>query len=453
MNISKSCTLFTVSVAVLFFIGVDHRVTGTENSFVLDKKTKTAVISSINSLLLEKYIFLDIAEKMKDRLSTKLSKGDYNSVEDPAQFAQMLHSDLYEISQDNHFYIQFNPERARLIEALKSKSKVQIEEARRRLMEEDRFLNFGFKKLEHLTGDVGYLDLRSFCNPEYAGGTAVAAMNFLSHSDAIIIDLRKNSGGWPPMVQLLCSYFIAGTQEGRTLLNSFERRFDNSLEQFWTLAYVPGKRMFDVDLFILTSKNTGSGAEEFTYNMKNLKRATIIGETTHGSAHPVESVVIQDFFVMNLPTGRPINPISKTNWEKTGVEPDIAVPADQALDKAYLIALEKLLPNTKDKRQKFRLTWAMDGLQAKLDPLKLSLKVLQKFVGDYGERKVWLEKNHLMYQRTGPQFKMIPLKENLFALEDLDYFRIKFSLDEQGRITELIGLYDNGMSDVSKRIK
>lgn len=444
-------------LTIVFLVSIQnfnsHSTGETMQDAQIDSKTRAAIVKDIGELLIEKYIFLDVAERIKEHIGTRLKNGDYDSVDDPAHFAKVLEEDLYQISEDRHFHIEFNPGRAELIRAQKGQSEEEKERANRTLCEADRRTNFGFKRLEHLKGNVGYLDLRYFSNAEYGGQTAVAAMNFLANADAVIIDLRDTPGGYPNMVQLLCSYFIRGTREGRTHLNTFERRFDDSIEQFWTISYVPGPRMYDMDLYILTSKYTGSGAEEFVYNMRNLQRATLIGETTGGAAHHVEDVVIQDSFVMHLPSGRPINPISGTNWEKTGVEPHIAIEAEKAYDTAYLMALEQLLKKAEDEDQLFQINWALDGLKAKLNPVEIDEKTLGMYVGSYGERRVWLDNGELIYQRIGPQHRLIALRENLFGLEGLDYFRIEFVMDGRGNVKELVGLYDNGMKDTSKRTK
>jgi C-terminal processing protease CtpA/Prc len=94
--------------------------------------------------------------------------------------------------------------------------------------------------------------------------------------------------------------------------------------------------------YVLTSNRTFSGGEEFTYDLKNLKRATIIGETTGGGAHPVAGHRIDDHFTIGVPFAKAINPISKTNWEGTGVEPDVKVPAADALTTAQKLVKEKL---------------------------------------------------------------------------------------------------------------
>jgi len=412
-------------------------------------QTRAAVIDEVGRLLIEKYIFLDAAQRIKKHIDDRLNDGAYDALDDPILFARVLTNDLREVSRDRHFHVEFNPREADLVRAQESESEQEKARAFQAQRESDRQTNFGFKRVENLTGNIGCLDLRYLSNAEYAGQTAVAAMNFLAGADAIIIDIRDTPGGYPNMVQLLCSYFVKGTREGRTHLNTFQRRFDDSIEQFWTQAYVPGPRLYDTDLYVLTSQYTGSGAEELAYNLRNLERATLVGESTGGAAHPVRSVVIENDFVMNLPEGRPINPISGTNWEGVGVEPHVAVPAERAFDTAYLMALEKRLEEVENDNERFHVTWAVDGLRAKLEPVEIDEATLSRYAGTYGERTVRLEDGVLYYQRTGPAFRLIPLKERFFALEGLDRFRAEFVLDESGRAKELIGHYDNGMIDVS----
>jgi C-terminal processing protease CtpA/Prc len=165
-------------------------------------------------------------------------------------------------------------------------------------------------------------------------------MNFINGTDALIIDMRKNGGGNPAMVALVCSYLFGPEP---VHLNDLYWREGNRTDEFWTKKEVAGKRYLNKDVYVLTSKRTFSGAEEFTYNLKNLKRATIIGETTGGGAHPGGGFRINEHFGVFVPTGRAISPITKTNWEGTGVTPDISVPADQALLVARLMALKKTL--------------------------------------------------------------------------------------------------------------
>jgi C-terminal processing protease CtpA/Prc len=197
--------------------------------------------------------------------------------------------------------------------------------------------NCFFEKVERFPSNVGYLKFNAFPNPAVCGPTATAAMNFLANVDALIIDLRENGGGDPRMVAYISTYLFADA----THLNDLYNRKEDTTTQYWTLPYVPGKRLAGKPVFVLTSKRTFSGAEEFTYNLKNLKRATIIGETTGGGAHPVAGHRIDDHFMIGVPFARAVNPISKTNWEGTGVEPDVKAPADEALDVAKQMAAKK----------------------------------------------------------------------------------------------------------------
>jgi C-terminal processing protease CtpA/Prc len=162
-------------------------------------------------------------------------------------------------------------------------------------------------------------------------------MNFIGNVDAVIIDLRDNGGGAPAMVSFISSYLF----NERTHLNDLWTRRNNTTEEFWTQD-VPGKRLATQPVFVLTSSRTFSGGEEFTYNLKSLKRATIVGETTGGGAHPTGPQPIDERFMIAVPFARAINPITKTNWEGTGVEPDVKVAAADALATAQKLAAEKL---------------------------------------------------------------------------------------------------------------
>ena len=163
-------------------------------------------------------------------------------------------------------------------------------------------------------------------------------MSFLGNVDAIIFDLRSNGGGDPKMVAYLSSYLFAQ----RTHLNDLYERKSGKTTEYWTRLDAPGKKLADQPAFVLTSSGTFSGAEEFSYNLKNLKRATIVGETTGGGAHPTGSHRLDDHFLIGVPFARAVNPITRTNWEGTGVEPDVKVAADQALDVAIKLAVDRI---------------------------------------------------------------------------------------------------------------
>jgi retinol-binding protein 3 len=308
--------------------GVESKLTTAEMSVTID---------SVNAILQKNYIFPEVADKMAQSLKMNLKKGNYNSLVNPSEFARQLTKDLYSVSNDRHLSVNYNPQ---LIAAEKNAvtDEEKTKQENQRIMDLKRS-NFGFQEIKILAGNIGYLDLREFADPKYAGETAIAAMNFLSNADALIVDLRQNGGGSPSMIQLISSYFFSPEP---VHLNNFYFRPTNENTQTWTLPYVPGVRRPDIDLYILTSSYTFSAAEEFCYNLKNLKRATIIGETTGGGAHPTGSVIATDKFFVRVPKGRAINPITNTNWEGTGVTPHIQVSAEKALATAHAKALENL---------------------------------------------------------------------------------------------------------------
>jgi len=414
----------------------------------LDAAKKQAVVDEIATLFNRNYIFAETAKKVEEALRAKLKAGDFDKLATAPDIARAVAAVILDVSKDRHTGFAYDPAAAEDIRRLEGQSEEEANKVRERQLEEARRDNFGFRKVERLAGNIGYLDFRVFESPADAGPTAVAAMNFLAYCDAIIVDLRQNGGGDPAQIQLISSYLF----EEPVHLNDLYARAADRTENYWTLPYVPGARAAKADLYVLTSARTFSGAEEFSYNLQNLKRATIIGETTGGGAHPTRTMIVQRDFILRVPFARAINPVSKTNWEGTGVKPDIAVPAAEAFDKAYALAVEKLAAKTTEPEKKAEYDWILAGIQARQNPPRLDPKVLKTYVGLYGERKVTFENGSLFYQRTGPKYRLMPLTATLFALDGLDSFRIEFVVKD-GRAVELTGLYDNGERQPSPRTK
>jgi len=300
--------------------------------FKIDAAERTKAIDGAIANLNDYYVFPETAKKMEEAVREHQKHGDYDSMTDGITFADRLTTDLRAVSRDKHLMVNFSP--ARIPDTPPGPNPEAAAQYRKQMER----LNCGFEKVEQLAGNVGYLKFNFFANPEVCGPTATAAMNFLGNVDALIIDLRENGGGDPKMVAFLSSYLFGQP----THLNDLWERKTNMTQQYWTLPYVPGKLLTDKPVYLLTAKRTFSGAEEFTYNLKSLKRATIIGETTGGGAHPVSGHRIDEHFMIGVPFARAINPISKTNWEGTGVEPDVKVPAAEALATAQKLAIEKL---------------------------------------------------------------------------------------------------------------
>ena len=327
----------------------------------IDAAERALVISGAIKNLEEFYVFPDTAKKMETTLHQRNKHGDYNAMIDGFKFAEALTADLRGVSHDKHLSVIFSPQTlAEMPMAWPPALSPPPDEAALKWI---RSVNCLFDKVQVLPGNIGYLYFHAFMDPKVCGETAAAAMTFLGNSDALIVDLRENGGGDPAMIALISSYLF----DQPTHLNDLWERKRNTTQQWWTSPYVPGKPLGGkVPVYVLTSKDTFSGAEEFAYNLKNLKRATIVGEVTGGGAHPATERRLDEHFLMVVPFARAINPVSETNWEGVGVEPDVKARREIALEVAEKMALEKLAPSVSDPRQKDAISKELDRVNKEL---------------------------------------------------------------------------------------
>jgi retinol-binding protein 3 len=297
----------------------------------MDAAERKKVIDGVNTDLKEYYVEPAAAQQMADALKRHETNGDYDAISDGDAFAARLTKDLQDVSHDKHLRVEFSP-----FKMPPRTEPTPEDEARfHKQMEHE---NCAFDKVEILPNNIGYIKFDGFMDASFCGPTVVAAMGFVAHADAIIFDLRQNGGGQPAMVTLIASYLF----DKPTHLIDIYNRKENSTTQNWTLSYLPGPRLAKQPVFVLTAKRTFSGAEEFAFDLKNQKRATIVGETTGGGAHPVSGHTVADYFMVGVPFAKSLDPVTKTNWEGTGVEPDVKVPAADALATAEKLALEKI---------------------------------------------------------------------------------------------------------------
>jgi retinol-binding protein 3 len=297
---------------------------------ILDQTDHATIIQNLSEKLKAYYVFPDIAEDIVVRIQKRLEDGEYTQITDGELFSKTLTEHIRQVNQDKHLRVNWRPEP---LTEHEDPNQEQLEE----MHQAGSLDNYGLYQVTRLAGNVGYLDIRYFALPAWGGDTAVAALNFLANASALILDLRQNGGGHPAMVALISSYLFG---EEPVHLNSFYLRPQDIPQQFWTLPYVPGKRFGDKPIYVLTSKGTFSGGEEFAYNLKSRQRATLIGEVTGGGAHPSRSHRLHPHFEASIPFGRAINPITGTNWEGSGVTPDIPVAQEQAFQVAYRMALQ-----------------------------------------------------------------------------------------------------------------
>jgi hypothetical protein len=272
-------------------------------------------VSRIATLIEEGYVDPEAGKRVATHLRQELAAGTYRDLKEAEAFARALTDELRRVGQDLHFEVVVRSPQP----AAPAAAPDWLTLLRRR--------NFDFARVENLAGNVGYLDLRSFPPPEVAGDTASAAMAFLANADVVIIDLRENGGGTGDMVLFLATYFFAD----RTTLTRTYRRNENRVTDDRTLPYVPGRRLPSTPLCILTSGKTVSAAEAFAFGLQQTGRAKVIGERTKGAANAGRYRRVSDLFSVFVSNAHAMAADADKSWERTGVQPDIDVPAAEAL--------------------------------------------------------------------------------------------------------------------------
>jgi C-terminal processing protease CtpA/Prc len=291
--------------------------------------TTPEIVEAALSKLSEEYVFPERAATVASRLRGKLAGGDFNHLDGPELCAAVTEL-FHDVTADKHLRLIWSDEPQSL----------DPEDD-----DEDHFFmrsvadNHGIRRVERLDGNIGYIDTTLIADPRHGADMITAAMTIVARTHALIIDTRSNAGGSPAGVAYWCSYLFA---DDEVHLNDIYERKTDSTRQFWTLAWVPGPRYLERPVYVLTSSSTFSGAEELAYNLKTQKRAVLVGETTRGGAHPTEWHPLTQHITVTVPNSRSINPVTGTNWEGTGVDPDVAVPAGEAFDVAYQDALSKV---------------------------------------------------------------------------------------------------------------
>jgi hypothetical protein len=295
----------------------------------LNATERQRVVGAVIANLKQHYIDPAGAQKIAQTLLAHEKAGDYNSITDGAAFAALLTKQLRDVSHDQHLEVVYS--RNTLPDHAAGPSAERM--ARYRAAMEENHCTF--EKVQILPHNIGYLKLNSFPEPSICDSTAKAAMTSLNQADAIIFDLRDNRGGYPGMVMLIAAYLFDHPEYMYTPR-------ENTTELSWTRSPVPGNKLADKPVYVLTSARTFSGAEHFSYDLKMLKRATLVGERTGGASDVGSFHRIDDHFGIGIRETKSINPFSEPDWAVTGVEPDVQVNADDALVTAVKLAQTRL---------------------------------------------------------------------------------------------------------------
>ncbi|MFJ9692835.1 S41 family peptidase [Kitasatospora sp. NPDC101183] len=301
-------------------------MTSTTASPALDT---VALAESIAELVAGNYVFPDVARQLASLIRTRSAEGGYRTTS-AEELAQAVTADLRSVNGDLHLALKHHAEQ------VPREQGAAVLAAMRR--DFDANLS-GVPRVQLLDHGVAVLEIGPKVFPlDWAAQPLAAALSLVAPARALILDLRGNTGGDPDTVAFICGYLL----DRRTHLNTMLWRQGEVAEQSWTPPFVPGDRFGgSKPLYVLTSGNTFSAAEELAYDLQQLGRAEIVGETTRGGAHPREGWTVHPHLELSVPVGRAVNPVSGTNWEGTGVRPDVPCDAGSALDRALLLASER----------------------------------------------------------------------------------------------------------------
>jgi len=325
----------TVLVAILLASIASQAAAAGDCTPAVDADTRNAVLGKLASRLEADYAIPQTATKLAQAVRARQRSNAYGNITCAPELARRLTEDLYAIAHDRHLRVNYSfgpvPEGPP-----GPPTAEQIQQMRR--------LNGMIPKLEILDGNVGYIAVNGVPPVAAARDAVAAAFAFVHGTDALIIDDRQNHGGDPRTVALYMSYLSADPPH---VVNTFHWR-SGLIEQFRTTDLGELSYGADRPVFVLTSPETFSGGEELAYDLQAFRRAVVVGEVTGGGANPGGPESLGHQFVVNMPSGQAVNPVTGGSWEGVGVKPDVAVPAPQALTEAHRLAVERRISETHD---------------------------------------------------------------------------------------------------------
>lgn len=424
-----------------------------DNKF--DENQKINVIEKVLELIKDNYVFPNKYNQIEHEIRKKLSNKEFEVYNNFQDFLNYLNKTLQQAGEDKHLNISFGPEIVKQIkadiEAEKNGKKQVVQAYTPELLAWMKFENYGLKKVERIDGNIGYFKFDRFTDLGLAKKAIVGAMNFINNSSAIIIDLRDNGGGESEASNFIINYFFPDNKK----IGEVKFRKDKKAKEVIVKNDKDVKKFSnDVPVYILVSNKTASAAENVAYVLQQFKRGVVIGEQTSGKANPGELFVVNDFLYMMVPTGSGSITPSGTNWEGTGVVPDIRIDQPNALAKAITeicLRLEKSDPN---KEHKFLYSWIFDQYNFEFNPPERpSQDYINNIVGSYeGGNKIVYENDSLYFVgNTGIKRMMIYMKNETFMIEGRNDYRVTFPANPNSIDHYKIIWYDNTEEIVNKK--
>lgn len=406
---------------------------GQDRAATAETTDAVTVIAAVRKAIADNYVVADKRAAIDSMLAEGLVAGRYAGLA-PDALAQRVTDDLRRVANDKHLGMRHDPRIAAQMAAGGQGDEVADGAFFRNLA---RKLNHGVAEMRVLPGNVRLVGYHGFVwtGPESAAAID-QAIAFLKGGDAAIIDLRRNGGGSPEAVRYLASHFVAPDR----LLVRFFMRADPPTESR-SVAELPSGRIEDVPVYVLTSGNSASAAEEFAAHVRGFGFGQLVGETTMGAAYRNEMVAVPGGFVLSVSVGRPELP-GGGDWEAKGIAPHVAIPEAQALDRAHALALTRIAA-TAPEGERLALRWQAEAAAAKAEP-RTAPRSLAAYAGRYGVRTITQGDDRLVYRRDGGvETPLIALGDDLFALEADPETRIAF-VASGDRITGLDLLRANG---------
>ena len=405
----------------------------------LNHAEQQLLVERLEAVLNDNYVFPDRVPT----IALELEKLPSAKGIDAKSFAENLSKALVAASDDLHFFVGYDPDAVASLRRAKAEGHASTAEQR----EMERAANYGFRDARRLDGDIAYIRFDFFAEPQYAQEIAAGAMRFAAGSKALIIDLRYNNGGTLEMAQLLMSYLYPADKEQKFFQYYYNENGSRIERGQWNLAAVPGPRLPDIPVVILTGSTSFSAAEWMAYSLQKLGRATVIGKQTAGGAHPVSRVPIDAGFLLQVPIGQIHGPVDDQDFEGAGVTPDIAVPSSQALLTAQRVLLEKLASQG-DKAAR----WALVPVEFALSGKASDARTQDEAAGRYEGRKLLRTTDGLTYLwRERFTLALEPVGSDLFAVEGTDDYRVRL-VRTNGKVSGLERVWSSGAIQTYKRL-
>ena len=405
-----------------------------KNTASVKKQEITTLVDSIAKLVTKYYVSQEEGEKIADVILQKKASGAYDLIVDPDKLANQLTADLRSINGDLHMYVRYK-EGSTKPKTKKPSIKVDFK---------GKWSNYGFQEIKVLDGNIGYLKISHFTNWKNfkeAKKVVTSSINSLKNTDALIIDVRNNRGGFESIVAYLISYFYDGES---IHLSDYYYRYANQRYGVYTTVDVPGTKLPNIPLYILVNARTASAGESLAYMLKHLKRATVIGETTAGAGNGAMTHTLNHRFDITIASETTINAITKTSFEKVGVIPNIKTDDEKAYDKGYRMALEHL-KTTNDTIHPSNYDEVIDFISDEKEVIMTDSKAYEKYVGRYkgtvAEIIIMIKGKHLYAKIVGKDgYMKLMQKGNHTFLVNGEKERIRFVLNEKGEVMKLIGI-------------